>query len=208
MNAKTVVTTLDTILNWITKLALLNFLWILYTFKGLIIGGVFPATAAAMGIVRKWLRGERDLKTWQTFDQFFRIEFKNANVLGWILAAFGMLLYLNYQVIASSSDELFFVIPFAFYFVLFLYSLVVIWSFPLLIHYQTKVYQYIKNALIIGLTKLHISVSVAVLMFVLLYVSVDYPSIIPFFLFSLGALAWLWPTLPILMKLDAKLSGK
>lgn len=40
---------------WLLELLKLHAYWIVYLFKGAIIFGVFPATAAMYGIVRQWL---------------------------------------------------------------------------------------------------------------------------------------------------------
>ncbi|BDG36084.1 DUF624 domain-containing protein [Saccharococcus caldoxylosilyticus] len=40
---------------WITRLACINILWMLFTLAGLIVFGIAPATVALFTIVRKWL---------------------------------------------------------------------------------------------------------------------------------------------------------
>lgn len=206
MDGKRVVASLDFILQWIVRLAVLNLLWFLFSFLGLLAGGVFPATAAALGVSRKWIMGESELKIWKTFKQLYRKEFVSSNIVGWLLTIFGGLLYLNYQVISGSAGEISFVIPFVFYFVLFFYCLIVIWSFPLLAHYKASWFQYIRNALIIGLTKIHYTLASLLVIFAVTYFSLDYPALIPFFSISLTAVGCMWFSLQIFEKLDHKSS--
>ncbi|GAE35017.1 YesL family protein [Halalkalibacter akibai] len=205
MNGAQIVSSLDRILHWVVKLAAINLLWFYYTLVGLVVGGVFPATLAALGVSRKLIMGDTDLQTWKTFKQLYREEFLRANVMGWLLTVIGGILYLNYQVIASSS-EILFVIPFAFYFILFFYIIVVIWAFPLLAHYQTTWFAYIRSAVIIGLTKIHYTFASGLVVFAVVYVSLDFPGMIPFFSISLAAIGCMWFAMQTFGKLDARTS--
>lgn len=200
MNGKFITTTLDKVFVWTTKLALLNILWIAFTLIGLGVLGVFPATAAALGVVRKWLMGDKDIHIWSTFKKVYKEEFKYANMIGWILTIIGFLFYLNFQVISSSQEEMLFVVPFIFYFLLFLYFTMVIWAFPLIVHNYASVIQQLKNALIIGISKIHITITIMLLMFSTMFFSLEFPVLLVFFTFSLLALIWMWLTLRVFVK--------
>jgi uncharacterized membrane protein YesL len=206
MNGKQIVTSLDLILQWIMRLAVVNGLWILFSLRGLIVGGIFPATVAALGVSRKWIMGDKEIKIWKTFKQIYRQEFFGANIMGWVLFIVGGLLYLNYRVIANTTGEIIFVIPFAFYLVLFFYTIIVIWSFPLLVHYQGTWFQHIRNALIIGLTKIHYTLASGLVVFAITYFSLDFPGFIPFFSISMAAIGCMWLSMQVFKKLDHRLS--
>lgn len=195
---------LDRIANWISRMALLNLLWMLYTLRGLIVGGVFPATVASLGVVRKWLMEEQDIKIWETFKKGYSQEFLSSNILGWVMTGIGMILFLNYQVMVASPQEVHFIIPFAFYLTILIYLFVFIWSFPLMAHYKASVLQHMINALVIGFTKMHKSIAILVSLFSILYVSLEFPAAIVFFLFSLSSLIWFWFTLSVFKSLDDK----
>jgi len=204
MHVNGFMSTLDRIANWISRMALLNLLWMLYTLRGLIVGGVFPSTVASLGVVRKWLMGEQDIKISETFKKNYRQEFLSSNILGWVMTGIGVILYLNYQVMVASPHEVHFIIPFAFYLILLIYLLVLIWSFPLMAHYEASVFQHMLNALVIGFTKMHKSIAVLVSLFSLTYLSLEFPAAIVFFLFSLSSLIWFWFTLSVFKTLDDK----
>jgi uncharacterized membrane protein YesL len=206
MNGKKIVTSLDFILQWIMRLAAVNLLWFLFSFLGLLVGGVFPATTAVLGVARKWILGDHELKLWKTFKQIYCQEFISSNVLGWFLAIIGGLLFVNYQVIANSAGEILFIIPFAFYFLLFFYTLIVIWSFPLLVHYQANCFQHIRNALIIGLTKIHYTLASGLVVFAVTYFSLEYPGFIPLFSISIATVGCMWFSMRIFEKLDKRTS--
>jgi uncharacterized membrane protein YesL len=202
MNGNQLVVKLDSLLQWIVRLVVLNVLWIVFSILGLFVAGVFPASAAVFGIARKWVMGEQEIKLWTTFKQIYRREFATANLMGWILTILGIILYLNYRVILKSSGEMTFVVPFAFYFLVFFYSILVIWTFPLLVHYKATWRQHFRNAIIIGLTKIHYTIVCGAVVFASLYFSFSYPGIIPFFTISSIGIGCMWFTLKVFNNMD------
>lgn len=204
MNGKQIITTLDLVLHWIMRFTIVNLLWIFFSILGVIVGGVFPATVAAMAVCRKWLLGESEIRIWKTFYQCYRKDFLKVNILGWSLTLVGSLLYVNYQLIADMNGKLLVIVPFAFYFLVFFYLLIVLWSFPLFVHYQTSILHHIRNAIIIGLTKLHYTLVLLLIVGSVFYASLDFPGIIPFFSFSLLTFGCMWASMQLFIKLDRK----
>ncbi|MEH7275793.1 YesL family protein [Neobacillus vireti] len=202
MNGKKIVTKLDYLFHWIVRLVILNGLWILFSLLGLFVVGIFPATAAVLGVARKWMMGDQEIKIWNTYKQIYRSEFSSANGMGWILSVIGIILYLNYRVILNHAGEFVLAVPFAFYLLVFFYIILVIWSFPLLVHYKATWRQHFKNAIIIGLTKIHYTIVCGAAIFAIIYFSLGYPGIIPFFTISLIGVVCMWFTSQIFQQLD------
>ncbi|MCR2823074.1 YesL family protein [Lederbergia panacisoli] len=206
MDGKRIVSTLDRLFQWIMRLAAVNGLWILFTIFGLFVGGIFPATVAALGVSRKWIMGEQELKLWKTFKQIYFQEFAGANILGWILLVVGGLLYLNYKVLAEAAGEILFIIPFMFYLILFFYCIIILWTFPLLVHYKASWFQHLRNALIIGLSKIHYTAASGLVIVGVIFFSLEFPGMIPFFSISIAALGCMWFSLQIFQKMDTRVS--
>ncbi|MBS4219235.1 YesL family protein [Bacillus sp. FJAT-49711] len=206
MDGKRIVSTLDRLFQWIMRLAAVNGLWILFTAFGLFAGGVFPATVAALGVSRKWIMGEQELKLWKTFKQIYFQEFVGANILGWILSIVGGLLYLNYKVLADAASEILFIIPFMFYLILFFYCIILLWTFPLLVHYKATWFQHLRNALIIGLSKIHYTAASGLVIISVIFFSLEFPGMIPFFSISIAALGCMWFSLKIFQGMDNRVS--
>ncbi|UOQ43203.1 DUF624 domain-containing protein [Halobacillus salinarum] len=204
MNEK-IVNSLDLLLTWVVRLAAVNLLWIGFTLGGLVVVGIFPSTVAALGVSRKWIMGETEIRVWETFRKIYQEEFASANKLGWLLFLTGGLLFLNYKMLQNANGQIVLFIPIAFYLLVFIYFLAVLWSFPLLTHFKGGVLNHIKNALIIGFSKLPISLMQIVLLFGLAYVSLLYPSVIPFFTFSVCSFLWMWQSVHVFKKLEVKL---
>lgn len=203
MKSQQIVNSLDRIFTWITRLVVINLLWILYTLIGLIVGGVFPATVSVLKIFRKWIMGEGEFSIWRTFKQEYRSDFSKSNLVGWILTIAGIILYLNYAVIKSMGD-LNIVFYVAFYLVILFYMNLVIWSFPQLAHYNGKIKDVFKNSIILGFGRFHYTIAILVYIFIVLYISLSFPGILPFFTISIGTYGWIWISMKVFQKINIK----
>ena len=207
MNAQRIVNTLDKIFTWIMRLAAVNALWFLYTLKGLIILGLFPATLSAMKIFRKWKLGDFDFPIWKTFKQEYHAEFGKSNAIGWILTMAGIVLSLNYLAI-QSMGSVSILSHVAFYLLIFFYLTLVIWSFPQLAHYDGKISHFFKNAIIIGFGRIHYTIAVLVYVYAVLYISLKFPGLLPFFTISAIALGWIWISMDLFQRNDRKMNNE
>lgn len=203
MSSQYIVNSLDKIFIWITRLVVINVLWVFYTMMGLIIGGVFPATLSVLKIFRLWIMGDKQVPIWSTFKQEYRRGFIKSNIIGWILAFAGAILFLNYLVIKSVGDIniVFYV---AFYLLILFYINLVIWSFPQLTHYNGRIIHFFKNAIILGFGRLHYTIAIALYLFLVLYFSLRYPGVLPFFTISIGAFGWMWFSMNLFQKFEIK----
>ncbi|MCM3413474.1 YesL family protein [Metabacillus litoralis] len=208
MNGKEIVSKLDFILQWIFRLVVLNVAWIFYSVLGLFVAGIFPATAAMLSVARKWILGEHDIKIFQTFKNAYRQEFATANILGWILTITGVILYVNFQLMKNSVSVFSVVTPFAFYLMVFFYMILLIWAFPMLVHYKATWRQHLKNAIIVGLSKIHYTIMCGLAIFAILFLSLSYPGIIPFFTISVLGIGVMWVTLRVFTKMDQGVTVK
>ena len=52
---------------WLARLMFLNALWFLFTFLGLGIFGIFPATASLVYIMYKWFDEDTEIPIFKTF---------------------------------------------------------------------------------------------------------------------------------------------
>ncbi|WP_017471156.1 YesL family protein [Amphibacillus jilinensis] len=198
------ISAIDLISRWILNLTMINFMWFLFLFSGLFIFGFFPATVAALGVSRKLIlaNGQKDIWLWKTFKDMYKKAFVFANLTGWAVLAIGMVLYINFRLIESAQNEMYFFIPFAFYFVAFVYLIMVIWLFPLYIHYEATWKQHIKNALIFGIGKIHYTMTIIIFVSAVVYLSLEFPSLIVFFSIGLTSTLVMWVMLSAFRKID------
>lgn len=179
------VTGLNTIFTWITKISWLNLLWMGYTLVGFIIGGIFPATIAAVKISQQWLEEGKSPNSWRSFHQFYKKEWFRANSLGWLLSLLGLLLWLNYKVMVNRLGDLHAIHIFSFYFLIILYVSTAIWIFPIMTQHEKGMLSVMKESFILALGKIHITILALLWVGGIGYLSLTFPAMLLFFTGSL-----------------------
>jgi|SRR5690625_137852 len=208
MEGQQFVNSLDRLLKVILQVAFLNFLWILFTVMGLVIGGIFPATTAAINVSRKWHKEKEIHATFKIFKETYTREFIKSNIIGLILVLIGGILSLNYYALQELGNKVPIFIVFAYFFVIFLYCVLLVWIFPLLSHYDTTIIQYFKNALIIGITKLMTTVIIMFITFMVLYFSLKLPSMFLFNSISLIVLSCSFFSEQVFTEIDGRVANQ
>jgi uncharacterized membrane protein YesL len=137
---------------WIMRLAYLNILWILFTFAGLILFGIAPATTAMFAITRKWVMGNSDIKIFSIFWENYRKEFLRVQPLGLLLLLIGFVFWIDYQFYLKGNADIFLPIKLFVVGLFVLYVMFLLFIFPVYVHYQSKPLQYVKNVLLIVLS--------------------------------------------------------
>lgn len=185
----------------ISKLAYLNILWIFFTILGVGIFGFIPATVALFAIVRKWVMRDTDVSIFTTFWKIFRQEFLKSSMLGGSLLLIGYILYIDFLYLPS--DGLFALVRFGLMVVALLYIIVLLYIFPLFVHYEWKNRLYIKYALVLGASHPHYTLLMIIGIGIVYYASVNIPGIIPFFSISLLAYIIMWTSYQVIRKIEA-----
>ncbi|SER28528.1 Uncharacterized membrane protein YesL [Gracilibacillus ureilyticus] len=174
------VESLDRILKALLKIVWLNFLWFASALTGLLIFGIFPATVALLTVSHNVIEKKLDFPIYHHFINIYKKEFGRANLSGWLLVLCAIILYLNYQIIDQSNGQVPLIVVFSFYFLIIIYSLVAIWIFPLMSCFEGNIIQYLKNAIIIGLTKFIYTILNLLCLTVCLYISLEIPAMFLF----------------------------
>lgn len=180
-------------MEWITRIAYLNILWVLFTVLGLIVTGFAPATTSMFTLTRKWLKGNTDDKILPIFWNTYKREFVKSNLLIWPLLIAGYILYIDYQYIMLVDGQLFFVLLVVFVNILILYLITILYIFPTYVHFKFKnIFQYYKNAFILGFSSPFITFSMLISLFIIGLVMEKIPGLIPFFLVASSSLVLTW----------------
>ncbi|MFB3160231.1 YesL family protein [Neobacillus sp. 179-J 1A1 HS] len=137
---------LNKLLEWISRLAFLNLLWISFSLLGLIIFGFFPATVAMFAVARKWMLGNDEMSIFKTFWTAYKREFLKSNILGVIIVAIGLILYIDFQFVqhAANSFASFLYVPF--FIITLIFISMLFYIIPIFVHYDMKLSQVIKNS--------------------------------------------------------------
>ncbi|MDR0138637.1 YesL family protein [Metabacillus idriensis] len=170
---------------WILRLAYLNLLWILFTCTGMIIFGLFPATAAAFSVALEWRKGKADTPVFKTFKNSYKAEFLRSQLIGFAFLAAGFLLffYLTYFYSEFSSYQS--VISVLIFILVFFYLSALVFIFPVFVRYQLSFSQYIKNAAALSILNPFQTFICLSGMTILGFILAFFPGLAPFFCISL-----------------------
>ncbi len=135
---------------WATRLAYVNFLWVVFTIVGLGVLGLMPATAGMFAVVRKWTSGEDEIKVFQTFWNSYRKEFVKSNLLGYVLIAIGYILYIELQILRAQDSMVYFIASFGVIALCVILLIILLYIFPIFVHFNLSTLQTIRWAFIIG----------------------------------------------------------
>lgn len=140
---------------WIIRLFKLHLFWIFFTFTGLIVFGVFPATSALFYILRNQLFHIDDNRPiHQQFWSTYKKDFIKVNFLSYTMLFIGIIFYSDLHILNHfevSTLHSFFTI--CLYIFLFLYFIIFIYLFPIYSHFQLKTLGYLKYSFILALAK-------------------------------------------------------
>ncbi|WP_078594021.1 YesL family protein [Evansella clarkii] len=142
---------LYSMLEWITRFAYINLLWVLFTLAGGIILGLFPAITAIFSVIRQWLNGNSDLPVFHTYWNYYRSEFWKSNLLGLPVYLVSFVFLFNVFFLYANIGELlaWTSAPLLAGILLFLFYL--FYLFPAYVHFDLNILQIMKNALLIML---------------------------------------------------------
>lgn len=188
---------------WMLKVAYLNMLWILFTFVGLGVFGLFPSTGAMYTIVQKWLRKEPVEKIFRTFWITYKTEFISLNKFGLFFFLFGYFLVYDFMFLQLNSDKLLFLIPII-GFIAISYFLTLLYFFPVYTQFEMTFFQYLKQSFLVGASSIKETVLIITSCVVLLILIRLIPGIIPFFTGSVLAVVITWSSNRALHKISSR----
>ena len=130
-------------LKTVTNIVILNFLWVICSMPVLTIG---PSTAAMYGVIRKW-HLYKDESVIRSFIHEYRLFFKQGLLVGTLWLFLGMLLLLDVYFFLQVPGTVKVVLIVVTVTTFILYMLTSAMLFPIMVHYQTKGTELIKQGL-------------------------------------------------------------
>ncbi|RFB18381.1 DUF624 domain-containing protein [Bacillus sp. HNG] len=191
----------------ISRLVYLNLLWLLFTVVGLVIAGFVPATVALFAVTRKWIMGEEDIPVFSTFWSVYKKEFLKSNLLGLTLFIVGYILYVD-LVFLPTTSAIYIVIRYALIAISSVFIVILLYIFPIYVHFNGTIKTYLKHAVMYGLSYPLVTFSM-VIGIIILYVGFSYvPSLIPFLSASILAYLIMWLSIKVFARIEEKVNGK
>jgi uncharacterized membrane protein YesL len=183
---------LNTIMEWIMRFFVLQLIWILFSLVGLVIGGIFPATFTMFAICRKWLHKQTEFPVFRTFWELYRKSFLKTNLLGWVTTLTGCSLYYYFQLLKGTEGTMGLVLLIIVWIAGIVYLMTALFIIPVFVHFDIKLINVAKYALIIAIGNPFHCLSMAAVIAGFGIVLILVPGLFPFFSFSLLAFAHMW----------------
>ncbi|MCK0473590.1 YesL family protein [Halalkalibacter sp. APA_J-10(15)] len=170
-----------------------NLLWICFTLLGGIIFGWAPSTTAMFAVLRKRIM-EKNEPIFSEFWKVYRQEFLRTNGLGFIALVVAYILAVNIQYFAVETAWLFVAVRYMIIAIMIITAIMLLYVFPLLVHYETTLYNHIKNSLFLTIYQPIRTVVTVGLCLLVVQILAIFPVFIPFFGVSLFAFVVMWTT--------------
>lgn len=171
---------------WVTRLAYLNLLWIFFSLAGLVVVGIMPSTIAMFTVTRRWLTEDIDIPIFHTFYQAYKKEFKRSNLFGLVLISMSGLFYIDFVIFGLMEKAS--AMTFIFSSLLLVFVIMLLFIFPVYVHYDIPVFQTFKYALLIGLSRPLYTISMLAGFIGMIYLLFLHITIVLFFSGSLFAI--------------------
>lgn len=137
----------QTFSEWLFRLMRANLLWIGFTLLGLGVFGIMPATVALFTVVRKWNMKDTDFKVYPVFKEAYFKSFKESNLIGLIFLFIAAFLFLDLSFSEQMTGFFSLFLYVLFLFLMLMLVVVILFFFPIYVHYEFTVKEYIMQAL-------------------------------------------------------------
>jgi uncharacterized membrane protein YesL len=172
--------TSETIISYV----LLSLLWVLFSLPTVTI---FPATAAMFGVVRDW-HMQKEVGVVKPFFTHFKNNFKTSIGLSLIWGVILFSLYMNFQMIKPFESAVYFMFMIISVLVTFGFFLTTVYLFPVVVHFELPIIQFVKNAFFIAVGQLRFTIRAVGLLLIAAYLIYKIPILM---LFISGFVAYL-----------------
>ncbi|MBM7094974.1 DUF624 domain-containing protein [Bacillus sp. H-16] len=174
---------------WGYNIVYLNLLWFLFTLSGLILLGFFPATAALFAVLRRLIMEDEDQDIFKLFFINFKAEFVKSNLIGYLFLIVGIFLYIDLRVLQTLDNNLLQLTLASITFVIsVVYLLMLLYIFPIFVHFNFKFWEYPKRALILAIARPFQTIFMITGLAVVLFLYINFMVLI--FIFGMSMIAF------------------
>ncbi|XJS10193.1 YesL family protein [Aerococcaceae bacterium WGS1372] len=89
---------------WVYRLTVLNFLWIIFSIAGFGFFGIFPATSAIFAVIRQYQLGNKNIKLFSSFCHYYKQDFVTANSIGYIYILMILVAWVDYRYLLAMNN--------------------------------------------------------------------------------------------------------
>ncbi|MGN8647197.1 YesL family protein [Gracilibacillus sp. HCP3S3_G5_1] len=181
---------------WLWEMIKIQLYCYLYILRGGVVLGVFPAVAAAYACIRQLYIHESYQPLKQSMHKYYKDNFKAANLSGWILSIFSILVYFNWYYVPQVPNA---IVKVPLYGVLTTFTLILIicWIYilPSITHFKAGTLEYLYIATIVGLSSLSHTILQFLLLVILYFLAFQFIQISIFIFIPVLALTQMYISL-------------
>ncbi|MFD1849740.1 YesL family protein [Oceanobacillus bengalensis] len=160
------------VLDIFAHFVLLNLLWVLFCIP---IITFFPATAALVGVSKKWVTEGIEVGTVRIFLRSFKENFKKSLVIGiiWMLA--GLILYLDFSILLHTEFPMRTVVFSLLVFASLIYLFMSVYVLLILVENQLSILHTIRNTLFLSIGYVYYTITFLIIIAVSLLLTLKFP---------------------------------
>jgi uncharacterized membrane protein YesL len=138
---------------WLVRLVLIQFYWVLFSLLGLVVFGLVPSTMAMFSVTRQLVIKNGDVPLFQTFKENFFSQFWKGTGAGAILLLVSAILYVDYRFFIENDSMS--AVAFLIVVISFFAGMISCFLFPVYAHYDVGVWEGIKKSVFVCLSHFH-----------------------------------------------------
>lgn len=135
------------VLGWISKMAFLNILWIIFTLTGIIVFGFFPASVALLMVFRD-IKSGNEKSLFKSFLHYYVQNFPAGNVYGYVLVIVNVAVISLVYLMSGEVPAFVLSAMYAILLIIFIMSLYVL---PVFSYFEATFFNHMKLAAIMAL---------------------------------------------------------
>ncbi|ANX13797.1 hypothetical protein ABE41_017440 [Fictibacillus arsenicus] len=144
---------MNVLCEWLVRLVLIQFYWVLFSLLGLVVFGLVPSTMAMFSVTRQLFLKNGDVPLFRTFKESFFNQFLKGTGVGAILLLVTGILYVDYRFFIE--HETMSVVAILILAISFFAGMIACFLFPVYAHYNVPVWEGIKKSVFVCLSHLH-----------------------------------------------------
>lgn len=177
---------------WTIRLFYTNLLWFVFTLLGLGIFGIMPATVSLFAVLRQWVLKKEEFPIFKRFLYHYRKEFVKSNLFGLLFLVVGFIIRVDIIFLSESSTLMLQILSGVMLCIGLLFIIILLYFFPIYVHFDISFTQHIKYAFIIGISQISSTIMMIVGLIAVFCLYWYVSGLIPLFFMSLFSLNLMW----------------
>jgi uncharacterized membrane protein YesL len=144
---------MNVLCEWLVRLVLIQFYWVLFSLLGFVVFGLVPSTMAMFSVSRQLVIKNGDVPLFRTYKESFFSQFWKGTGVGGILLIVSVILYVDYRFFIE--HETMSAVALLILTISILAGMIACFLFPVYAHYDIGVWEGLKKSVFVCLSHFH-----------------------------------------------------